>query len=140
MHDFPLCYLLLLPADEKSTWTLSHLELLTRPILDALGRLLPLLHDLEYSDLTHRHVCSSQGLMLRLALQPRRRSLLASPKKGNTFEIEAVRLQTEMFNLGPALRRLARAIKQIRPQGVGWETDLTLELLVRRSGKRWRLM
>ena len=61
-------------------------------------------------------------------------------RKGNTFEIEAARLQSEIFNLGPALRKLARAIKQMHPQVVGPETDLTLEMLVRRSGKRWRLM
>lgn len=140
MHDLRLCDLLLLPADEKTTWTLSHLELLTRRILDDLGRLLPLLHGLEYSELTCRHVCSSRGLMLRLALQPRQRNLLASPKKGNTFEIEAARLQSEILNLGPTLRKLARAIKQARPQTVGMERDLTRELLVRRSGKRWRLL
>ena len=140
MHDFPLCDLLLLPADEKATWTLSHLELLTRRILDDLGRLLPLLHGLEYSELTCRCVCSNKGLMLRLVLRPRQRNLLASPKKGNTFEIEAARVQSEICNLGPVLRKLARAVKQSRPQAVGRETDLTLELLIRRSGKRWRFM
>lgn len=140
MHDFRLCDLLLLPADDKTTWTLGHLELLTKRILDDLGRLLPLLHGLEYSELTWRHLCSSDGLVLRLLLQARQRNLLASPRKGNTFEIEAARLQSEIFNLGPALRKLARAIKQMHPQVVGPETDLTLEMLVRRSGKRWRLM
>jgi len=119
---------------------MSHLELLTKGTLDDLGRLLPLLHGLEYSELTCRHVCSSEGLMLRLALQPRQRNLLASPKKGNTFEIEAARLQSELYNLGPVLRKLARAFRQSVPQAVVCETDLTHELLVRRSRKRWRLM
>jgi hypothetical protein len=140
MRDFQLCDLQLLPADERTTWSLSHLELQTRRILDDLGRLLPLLHCLEYSELACRHVCSREGLMLRLVLQPRQRNLLASPKRGNTFEIEAARLQSEMFNLGPVLRRLARAAKGIPPHAGIRETDLTLELLVRRSGKRWRLM
>jgi len=140
VHDFPLCDLLLLPSNERMTWTMSHLELLTKGTLDDLGRLLPLLHGLEYSELTCRHVCSSEGLMLRLALQPRQRNLLASPKKGNTFEIEAARLQSELYNLGPVLRKLARAFRQSVPQAVVCETDLTHELLVRRSRKRWRLM
>lgn len=139
MRDVTLCDLLLRPADEKTTWTSNHLNLLTRRILADLGRLLPLLHDLEYSDLTYRYVSSSTGLTLRLALQPRQRNLLTNPKKGNTFEIEAARVQSEMSNLGSILRKLARGIKQIRPTAIRRETDLTLELLVRRSRKRWQL-
>lgn len=140
MADFHLGDLLLLKSDGGAGGSLERLARQRDRVLEDLTRVLPRLQTLEFGELTSRCIPSPDGFVLRLLLQPRQRNLLAAPRRTNrSFEAEAQQLRADLLELGPTLRREARASRRRRPMAGVRDVDLMHELLVRRSREQWRI-